>query len=470
MSPTPIWLITLLWGTAVAVTVIGLLFARQQNRKPKMGGAISRAKQIWLIWAVYAWFVLTPLCIWVPAFTGRLRTVFVVFSVFMGLRGLIEVFMLFVTKNWRPPMGILHDVACVLLLAIGQVWVLRTTSVEGGLAGWGLAWAAVLTVSLGLETYYAVAFNDAVKGQTTGDGGVWFANGQQPRFTKVNRVTAWANLPLVAFVIALLVALSLPSEAWAQGFESESEGWSGAKQVRLQLRAHDRPLTMPEDVFDIVFDAGLAQVSEKSAVAALGAGMRYGVDDNLEVGLQLLRVTLSELPDTGLDRPTASAMYRVHKGPFEAALRFEAELPVGAGPLQYWLQTVLMARVGSRLRLELSPLVTTTAGSVWQWAATTPFEASAQLTDRFRVFVASQIGVPDLRKNRDLLMLVGGGLAWTGGKPKPVYEILARVTGPAFALTGQRQPDPATSNYFGATVTLRLFFQGVADDPNEPLF
>lgn len=468
MLPTPHWLVTSLWGGAFAVTAAGLLFARQQNRKPQMGGEISKAKQIWLIWAVYAWFVLTPLCIWVPAFTGPLQVLFIAFSVFMGLRGLVEVFMLFVTKNWRPPMGILHDVACVFLLATGQIWVLWTSAFRGGPWIWGMAWAGVLTVSLGLETYYAVAFNKAVKGRTTGADGIWFADGQQPRFAKVNRVTAWANLPLIAFVVALLVALSLPTQVWAQGFESE--GWSGEKQVQLPMRSHDRPLTTPQNVFDIVFDAAASQVSAKSAIATLGAGMRYGVDNNLEVGLRMLRVSLSDLPGTGLDRPTASAAYRVHKGPFEAALRFEGELPVGSGPLQYWLQPVFMVRVGSRLRLELSPLVTTTAGSAWQWAAAVPFEASAQLTKRLRLYVATEVGAPDLRENRDLLMLVGGGLGWTGGKAAPVYEVLARISGPAFALAGQRAPDPAIGNYFSATVTLRLFFQGMAEDPNEPLF
>jgi hypothetical protein len=56
----------------------------------------------------------------------------------------------------------------------------------------------------GLEIYYALAFHQAVEGRTTGDDGVWFATAHEARFRRINRVTALANVPLCAFVAALL--------------------------------------------------------------------------------------------------------------------------------------------------------------------------------------------------------------------------------------------------------------------------
>ena len=57
----PPWLIVASWSGLALVAGVGAWFARRQNRGARMGGAISRAKQVWLVWAVYVWFVLTPL-------------------------------------------------------------------------------------------------------------------------------------------------------------------------------------------------------------------------------------------------------------------------------------------------------------------------------------------------------------------------------------------------------------------------
>ena len=197
-------LAAVLWTTAALVAVATLLFARVD----RPGGPIAPAKQFWLAWAVYAWFVLAPTLALATAFTPPVRLVLGVFSAFMALRGAAELVMLFVTKNWRPTYGIAHDVACVALLLLGTAWAATQGVPRSGLAAWGLPTLAVLTVSLGLETYYAARFGALVEGRTTGEDGVWFAPPDDPRFARLNRVTAWANVPLVAFVLALLLAVA----------------------------------------------------------------------------------------------------------------------------------------------------------------------------------------------------------------------------------------------------------------------
>lgn len=200
------WVAGGLWAGAVVVAAVGAAFARGQNRANRMGGAISRAKQIWLTWAVYAWFVLAPLVALAEGLRPVTRAVLLAFAASMWLRGAVELVMLFVTKNWRPPLGIAHDVLTAGLLVVGLV--LMTPQAPApfvGVDGWGLSLVLVLLVSMGLETYYALAFHRAVEGRTTGDEGIWFATAHEARFRRINRITAWANVPLCGFVAALLV-------------------------------------------------------------------------------------------------------------------------------------------------------------------------------------------------------------------------------------------------------------------------
>ena len=61
--------------------------------------------------------------------------------------------------------------------------------------------------SVGLETWYAVEFFHQVEGKTTGDDGVWFADAEDPRYRRVNRVTSVCNVPLYAALVMLLLAM-----------------------------------------------------------------------------------------------------------------------------------------------------------------------------------------------------------------------------------------------------------------------
>lgn len=201
----PGWIRAALLITAVVTVVAGIAFARRQNARPRMGGALGRAKQIWLVWTVYTWFFAAPLFALSPALSGPLRTVLGVFSGLMLARGVAELVMLFVTKNWRPPYGIAHDVLCAVVLLAGSAWVIfGTPPFDDPIEAWGRALLAVLTVSLLLETYYAVAFHRAVGDRTTGEDGVWFAHADDPRFARVVLVTSIANIPLVGFMLGLL--------------------------------------------------------------------------------------------------------------------------------------------------------------------------------------------------------------------------------------------------------------------------
>lgn len=187
--------------TLIAVGTIGFIFYLRQNRQARMGGGISRAKALWLTYATYTWFFLTPILAFDSSVPYGIRVVLGCFAASMWFRGIIELFMLYVSKNWKPPYGIAHDVFSLVLLIVTSIWFRNDISITtSGIGAWIVAYLFFLTGSMVCETHYATVFNSLVAGQTTGDEGVWFASQSDPRFQKVNRLTALCNTPLVLFL------------------------------------------------------------------------------------------------------------------------------------------------------------------------------------------------------------------------------------------------------------------------------
>jgi hypothetical protein len=56
-----------------------------------------------------------------------------------------------------------------------------------------------------VEVLYATLFFQAVEGATTGEDGIWFADEEQARFRRINRITLACNVPLYVALGALLV-------------------------------------------------------------------------------------------------------------------------------------------------------------------------------------------------------------------------------------------------------------------------
>jgi hypothetical protein len=123
----------------------------------------------------------------------------------MWVRGLAEMYMLYVSKSWRPPYGIGHDVLCILLVLGGLAWNhAHWTGPLSAVGTWALALVGLVLVSLVIEIAYAVLFFRAVEGATTGEEGVWFADEEQARFRRINRLTFVLNLPMYGALAALL--------------------------------------------------------------------------------------------------------------------------------------------------------------------------------------------------------------------------------------------------------------------------
>lgn len=201
--------VALLWaGVAVAI-VMGLRFRAKQNAGHAKGGRISNPKVLWLFFAIWFWFVECAVLCFEPALPWSYRLMLGAHAVSMWLRGAIELFMLHVTKNWRPPIGITHDAICIAVIV--AIAIVEGPAVRA-VGAWGL-WAPALVVmlvfSLAVELLYAALFFQAVEGKTTGDDGIWFADPESERFKRINRITFACNTPQVVFQLVLLVAMTL---------------------------------------------------------------------------------------------------------------------------------------------------------------------------------------------------------------------------------------------------------------------
>ncbi|RKH60566.1 hypothetical protein [Corallococcus aberystwythensis] len=196
----------LLTVALLACAGAAVVFRRRQNAQGSRGGRISGPKMAWLLYAVFLWFLVCPLVALDAAVPMEARIVLGAFAVSMWLRGAAELYMLYVSRNWRPPYGVGHDLGCIALVGAGLVYTgEKWAGVLDGRDVWALALVGLVLVTLGVEVAYAALFHQAVEGRTTGEDGVWFADAEQARFRSINRLTLALNVPLYGALAAWLV-------------------------------------------------------------------------------------------------------------------------------------------------------------------------------------------------------------------------------------------------------------------------
>ena len=156
--------------------LISFVFYWNQNRKKTIGGSMAISKLFWLDYTLMTWFFL-PVYFYSKGFESQAFDILYILSASMWIRGLVELFMLYVTKNWTPPIGITHNILTLVLVLTAMYFTIIESKVH-------LIFALSLVLSLILETYYAVAFYKIVKEKTTGDEAIWFASKENPAFKR----------------------------------------------------------------------------------------------------------------------------------------------------------------------------------------------------------------------------------------------------------------------------------------------
>lgn len=99
-------------GTALAAFAFHVL----QNRLALTGGGIAWPKSAWLGCAILFWFVLPAFLVGDRRLSAAWRMPFAVLLLLMGVRAVVELWMLYMSHNWSPFYGIAHDIVCLAAL------------------------------------------------------------------------------------------------------------------------------------------------------------------------------------------------------------------------------------------------------------------------------------------------------------------------------------------------------------------
>lgn len=181
------------YASLAGLALTAAVFFRVQNRSAALGGAISWQKLAWLAGAILLWVVLPALIAADPRLSTEWRWPFLVLLALMLARGVIELWMLYVSRNWSPWYGIGHDVVCAAVL-LGYAVALQPAGPLEPLMRLHLGVSGAL---FGPEIYFAwymlAHFN------TKGDNAIYFVP-DDPAYKAVLRVTA----ATVAFLAAYL--------------------------------------------------------------------------------------------------------------------------------------------------------------------------------------------------------------------------------------------------------------------------
>jgi len=201
---------SLLTGLLLACALLcatAIYFYFDQNASSRVGGPVSPQKLAWLAYAILLWFVL-PAAIALDARAAQLlRQAFGVLFLLMLARGIVELWMLYVTLNWSPWYGITHDVLCAAVLTVYGLRAFRTGAWRGPPNALLLAHLAVTAVAFAPEIYFAHYMTQNFN--TVGEAAVYFVPDEE-RYRDVLRVTA-------AVVIAFSIYLPLFVWGWLVG-------------------------------------------------------------------------------------------------------------------------------------------------------------------------------------------------------------------------------------------------------------
>lgn len=107
-----------LWGGLLILLLAAAGFYSLQNTGVLPGGDVAGAKVLWLLFALYYWFIV-PLVLALDARVSvTLRRAWRIFFINMALRAVIELWMMYVSLNWHPYYGIAHDVFSIVLITV----------------------------------------------------------------------------------------------------------------------------------------------------------------------------------------------------------------------------------------------------------------------------------------------------------------------------------------------------------------
>ena len=165
-------------GALSTLTILTILFGFMQNHQGNIGGTIALPKLLWLMTAIWAWYV-QPILLWTDSrVIGAVQRGLLGFMVLMAVRAAVELVMLYITHNWSPIYGIAFNVCAISYLS----WV--AWRAQGILATHLFVLALMFVPECGFAFYMKTQF------VTSGDTPIYFVP-DDPRYQMILRFT-WA--------------------------------------------------------------------------------------------------------------------------------------------------------------------------------------------------------------------------------------------------------------------------------------
>jgi hypothetical protein len=175
-----------------------------QNQKNVIGGKISKAKTFWLGYAMFHYFILPW---WILIYVSEDEISSIILYSILGIfyfRMLFQMLLMFVTRNWSPPLGMAYNIIASLIITSLLIYFTGSKDLPIYYCII-IAYISIIILILLTDTFYAKRFYDLVGLETKGEKAIWFASDDE-KFAHINRITQRNN---VIFILLSLVLLLL---------------------------------------------------------------------------------------------------------------------------------------------------------------------------------------------------------------------------------------------------------------------
>jgi hypothetical protein len=169
-------------------------YYKTQNSQNTIGGAISKAKILWLGYAVFNYFVFSVWLYFHTPVDHTFRGILMAAMILFYCRFIVQGILMFILKKWQPPMGMAYNILCISVLGVFLIDLCNKNTINISRAeGTYFLYFIGLILTLMTDTYYAKTFFQIVGKRTMGADAIWYASDEDQKFRRINRITARLN-------------------------------------------------------------------------------------------------------------------------------------------------------------------------------------------------------------------------------------------------------------------------------------
>lgn len=184
---------------ALVTAGVSAVFYYRQNFAGQVGGPISVEKILWLNFVITAWFVVPAFLLRHPALDRALRIVLGTFLASMLARGVVELWLIYVTFGWNPVYGIAHNVFNIALIAVLRYRLRAQLATLDSFNASVRGFVTSVQATLVAESVFAALFYRMAVHQDA----VYFAAPTEA-FARINLLTRWVDVAVYSYLATFL--------------------------------------------------------------------------------------------------------------------------------------------------------------------------------------------------------------------------------------------------------------------------